>query len=90
MRLMIQGMEIAQGKGLILDRTGIDADMLMDIKNHKMTYSEIMTLCESKQAEMEEAFTKSTLRDLPPIDKLEELLIEIRREHYGKISGGKI
>ena len=90
MRLMIQGMEIAQGKGLILDRTGIDADMLMDIKNHKMTYSEIMTLCESKQAEMEEAFTKSTLRDLPPIDKLEELLIEIRMKHYGKISGGKI
>lgn len=86
MRLMIQGMEIAQGKGLILDRTGIDADMLLDIKNHKMTYDEIMTLCESKQAEMEEAFTKSTLRDLPPIDKLEELLINIRRTHYDKVN----
>lgn len=84
MRLMIQGMEIAQGKGLILDRTGIDADLLLDIKNHKMTYNEIMALCESKQAEMEEAFTKSTLRDLPPIDKLEELLIGIRRAHYVK------
>jgi len=82
-RLMIQGMEIAQGKGLILDRTGIDADILMDIKNHKMTYDEIMTLCESKQKEMEEAFEKSVLRDLPPIDKLEELLIEIRSNHYG-------
>lgn len=82
-RLMIQGMEIAQGKGLILDRTGIDADILLDIKNHKMTYDEIMALCESKQVEMEEAFEKSTLRDLPPIDKLEELLIEIRSKHYG-------
>lgn len=83
MRLMIQGMEIAQGKGLILDRTGIDADVLMDIKQGKMTYDEIMALCESKQAEMEEAFTKSTIRDLPPIDKLEELLIDIREKHYG-------
>ena len=82
-RLMIQGMEIAQGKGLILDRTGIDADILLDIKNHKMTYDEIMVLCESKQKEMEEAFEKSTLRDLPPIDKLENLLIEIRSKHYG-------
>ena len=82
-RLMIQGMEIAQGKGLILDRTGIDADILLDIKNHKLTYDEIMTLCESKQVEMEEAFEKSVLRDLPPIDKLENLLIEIRSKHYG-------
>lgn len=83
MRLMIQGMEIAQGKGLILDRTGIDADMLMDIKNHKMTYDEIMAICEEKQAEMEKAFSESTLRDLPPIDKLEEILVNIRRSHYG-------
>lgn len=82
-RLVIQGMEIAQGKGLILDRTGIDADILLDIKNHKLTYDEIMTLCESKQVEMEEAFEKSVLRDLPPIDKLENLLIEIRSKHYG-------
>ena len=83
MRLMIQGMEIAQGKGLILDRRGIDADLLMDIKNHKMTYDEIMKMCESKQAEMEKAFETSTIPDLPPIDKLENLLIQIRQEHYG-------
>ena len=83
MRLMIQGMEIAQGKGLILDRRGIDADILLDIKNHKMTYNEIMKLCEDKKEEMEKAFTESTIPDLPPIDKLEELLIKIRSEHYG-------
>lgn len=83
MRLMVQGLEIAQGKGLILDRRGIDADLLMDIKNHKMTYDEIMALCEEKKAEMEKAFLKSTIPDLPPIDKLEELLVEIRRKHYG-------
>ena len=85
MRLMIQGMEIAQGKGLILDRTGIDADLLMDIKQHKMTYDEIMKICEAKKAEMEKAFETSTIRDLPPIDKLEELLVEIRRKHYGLV-----
>ena len=83
MRLMIQGMEIAQGKGLILDRTGIDADILLDIKNGTMPYEEIMKLCEAKQKEMEEAFLKSNIRDLPPIDKLEELLISIRLNHYG-------
>lgn len=84
MRLMIQGMEIAQGKGLILDRTGIDADILLEIKNGTMPYTEIMKMCESKQEEMEKAFTESTIRDLPPIDKLEELLIDIRRAHYDK------
>lgn len=85
MRLMIQGMEIAQGKGLILDRTGIDAELLMDIKQHKMTYDEIMKICEEKKAEMEKAFLESTIPDLPPIDKLEELLVEIRRKHYGLV-----
>ena len=86
MRLMIQGMEIAQGKGLILDRTGIDADLLMDIKQHKMTYDEIMKICEEKKAEMEKAFLESTIPDLPPIDKLEEILLEIRKDHYrGKL-----
>ena len=81
-RLMVQGLEIAQGKGLILDRRGIDADLLMDIKNHKMTYDEIMGLCEEKKAEMEKAFAESTIPDLPPIDRLEEILLEIRKEHY--------
>ncbi len=84
-RLMVQGLEIAQGKGLILDRRGIDADILMDIKNHKMTYDEIMALCEEKKAEMEKAFLESTIPDLPPIDKLEELLVEIREKHYGRL-----
>ena len=82
-RLMVQGMEIAQGKGLILDRRGIDADILLDIKNHKMTYDEIMALCESKKEEMEKAFLESTIPDLPPIDRLEEILLEIRSKHYG-------
>ena len=84
-RLMVQGLEIAQGKGLILDRRGIDADILMDIKNHKMTYDEIMALCEEKKAEMEKAFLESTIRDLPPIDKLEEILVKIRESHYKKL-----
>lgn len=83
MRLMIQGLEIAQGKGLILDRRGIDADLLLDIKNHKMTYDEIMALCEAKEKEMNEAFEKSTIRETPDIEKLEGILREIRCKHYG-------
>lgn len=83
MRLMIQGLEIAQGKGLILDRRGIDADLLLDIKNHKMTYDEIMKLCEAKEKEMNEAFEKSTIRETPDIEKLEGILREIRCKHYG-------
>jgi hypothetical protein len=44
-----------------------------------------MKICEAKKAEMEKAFETSTIRDLPPIDKLEELLVEIRRKHYGLV-----
>ena len=41
-RLMHCGIEIANGQGYIVDRNGIDADFLLDVKNHKYEYEELM------------------------------------------------
>ena len=79
-RLVTQAIEIAEGKGLILNRRGIDRDFLLDVKNHKIQYSEIMEYTESLEKKMHEAFEKSKLPDSPDLDLLEKIILEIREE----------
>lgn len=53
--------EIAQGKGLILDRTGIDRDFLMDVRNRKFGYSELMAKLKVMTEEMQKSCEESTI-----------------------------
>ena len=82
-RLMTMAREIAEGKGVLLDRSNIDREFLLDIKNHKLTFDEIMKQMESIQADMEVAFQKSTLPEKPDAELLEKILVSIRKSHYG-------
>lgn len=83
-RIFTMAKEIAEGKGMLLDRTGIDKEFLMSVKNHERSYDEIMSYVENLKEEMEESFEKSTLPDCPDQDLLDKLLIDIRRKHYGR------
>jgi predicted nucleotidyltransferase len=82
-RLMTMAREMAEGKGMLLDRSNIDRDFLLDIKTHKLTFDEIMKQMESIQADMEVAFQKSTLPEKPDAELLEKILVSIRKSHYG-------
>lgn len=53
--------EIAQGKGLILDRRGIDRDFLMDVRNRKFGYSELMAKLKVMTEEMQKSCEESTI-----------------------------
>lgn len=67
-RLMNCGIEIANGNGYIVDRSGIDADFLLDVKNHKYEYEELMEMLKEKEAIMQKAMESSTLKeDIDPI-----------------------
>ena len=57
------GIEIAQGKGLIVDRRGIDADFLLQIRTGQISYEEIMKFLESKEKIMIDAMNNSKLPD---------------------------
>lgn len=83
-RIFTMAKEIADGKGMILDRTGIDRDFLLSIKNHEKSYDEVMKYVEDLKEEMEESFIKSNLPDSPDLDLLDKIMIDIRRKHYGK------
>lgn len=62
-RMVAMCTEIAQGKGIILDRSGIDRDFLMDVRNRKFGYKELMNRLTVMTGEMEAACSASTIPD---------------------------
>ena len=88
-RLINCGIEIARGEGYKVDRSGIDAEFLLDVKNHKYEYEELMEMLKKKNEEMEEAMRNSTIPDTIDTEFVNNLLLDIRKEQLG-INGNKI
>lgn len=82
-RLINCGIEIARGEGYKVDRSNIDADFLLDVKNHKYEYNELMEMLEKKNDEMEKAMAESTIPDKIDIEFVNDLLLKIRKEQLG-------
>lgn len=83
LRLLRMASEIARGDGMILDRREAgDRDLLLDIKQHKYEYSEVMGFIRDAEAKMEEEFQASSLPDFPDLEKLEDLMISIRKNFW--------
>ena len=81
MRLIRMAKELAQGRGFNLARDN-DRDYLLDIRNHKFEYEEIMTQLENEKKEMEEAIKTTTLPDKVDINFVNDLLIKSRKTIY--------
>lgn len=77
-RLMAMATEIAQGKGVILDRTGIDRDFLMDVRNRKYGYGRLNEMMLSMKEKMDEAIRNSCLDEEIDPKAVDEILIHIR------------
>ena len=86
MRLVRMAKELAQGKGFNVVRT-YDRDYLLDIRNHKFEYEDVMAQLEHEKAEMEEAIATCTLPETVDMDAVNELLIESRKKYvfYGNV-----
>lgn len=82
MRLMHMGKELALGQGFNVDRTNIDREYLLSIKNHEMEYDEIIAQAEKEKEEMEEAIKTSTLPDKIDVNEVNKLLIDARKKFY--------
>ena len=74
--------EIAEGKGMILERTW-DRQFLMDVRNHKFEYEEIIEKLEEDKQHMNRLMEQSTIREKIDIDFVNELMIEIRKRQLG-------
>ena len=82
-RLMNTCVEIAQGKGFIVNRRGIDREFLLDVKQHKYEYDDIIKLLDAKKIEMDEAIASSTLPDDIDVDFVNNFVVNIRKKQLG-------
>lgn len=78
-RLMHMAYEIAAGKGFNVDRTNIDREFLLDIRNHKFEYDYLINYLDEFKIKMEDAMKHSTLPEFVDKDKINEILIKIRK-----------
>ena len=81
MRLVRMAKELAQGKGFNVVRDW-DRQYLLDIRNHKFEYEDVMAQLEKEKAEMEDAIKTCTLPDYVDIEKVNKMLIEARERVY--------
>ena len=77
-RLMHMAMEIAEGKGVILERTS-DRQFLLDIRNHKFEYDEIIEMLETEKQRMNQLMEKSDIPEKIDTDFVNSLMIDIRK-----------
>ena len=81
-RLMHMASEIAEGKGMILQRTW-DRQFLMDVRNHKFEYEEIIERLEEEKAHMNQLMERSTIREKIDTDFVNQLMVDIRKKQFG-------
>ena len=81
MRLVRMAKELAQGEGFNVVRTW-DRDYLLDIRNHKFEYEDVMDQLEREKLEMEEAIKSCTLPEKVDSDKVNDLLYDVRLKYY--------
>lgn len=80
-RLMHMATEIAEGKGMILQRTW-DKQFLMDVRNHKYEYDEIIDMLEQDKERMNQLMEQSTIRERIDTDFVNQLMIDIRKKQF--------
>ena len=75
------GKEIAEGRGIILERTE-DKEFLMNVRNHKYEYDEIMEIVMKDKESLDKAIANSTIKESIDINFVNDLLIEMRKKVY--------
>lgn len=81
-RLLDMAAEIAQEKRVIVKRP--NREFLLKIRKGDFEYDELLKRAEAKIAEIEQLYAQSDLPEKPNIDKINQLLVEIREAWYLK------
>lgn len=81
-RLIHMAQEIASGQGIMLDRGGIDREFLLDVRNHRYEYDEIISMLEDEREKMNSLMESSTIPDDIDVEFVNDILIGIRKEQF--------
>lgn len=83
MRLISMGIEIAKTGEVHVNRRNIDREYLLDVRNRKYTYEELMNKGNKLMKEFEKARISSTIPLTVDKVKVDELLVRIRKMQLG-------
>lgn len=81
-RLLTMGREIAKTGKVNVDRTDIDRDFILSIRLGNTDYDTIIKYAEKLKAEMDEAVKTCPLPDEVDQEKVNDILIQIRKTFY--------
>ncbi|WP_046756511.1 nucleotidyltransferase domain-containing protein [Kordia jejudonensis] len=81
-RLLRMAKEIAKENNIHVKRP--DREFLLDVKRGKFEYDELVTWATELKTELETLYVNSSLPNRPNLEKINELLIDIRTEFYNK------
>jgi hypothetical protein len=80
-RLIRMCNEILKTGKVNVDRTGIDAEELKEIRNGAWSFDKLVEYAKKMDDEAAEAYKISSLQDLPNIEKIEELCVSVSEEY---------
>lgn len=83
-RLLSMCVEVAEGKGILVDRRHIDRDFLMDVRNRKYTYNELMEKLLDLKERMDKAIEQSTITESIDVEFVNNLLLYCRKKFREK------
>lgn len=81
-RLLAMAIEVAKYNKLIINRRDIDREFLLDIRNHKFEYDELITKLEDMNTDLIESIKTNDLPEHVDEDKARSILLEMRKKLY--------
>jgi len=81
LRLLAMGLEALEHQTLFVDRTDIDAEWLLAVKNGDVSYEEVMGVCNSRFDELECSYKSSKLRHSPDRESVNDLCVHLVKEY---------
>lgn len=83
-RLLHMGIEVASGKGFNVDRTGIDREFLLDIRNGNTTYDEFISYVEGKKDELDKLIPSCGLPETVDVGFINSIYKQIVKNQLKK------
>jgi hypothetical protein len=80
-RLQAMSVEILEGKGILVDRTGIDREMLMEIRNGEWRLDQVMDLSNSLEAKAQSLYETTKIPREPARDKIMGIVLDILKTY---------
>jgi len=83
-RLLRMCCEILEGKGILVDRTNIDAKELISIRNGEFTFKQVLEMAEELNFKADSLHSVCTLPDEPDRKAINNLQMKILKNHIKK------